>query len=1833
MRSSVEFACVWAVLASLSTVTTARGQEAFSGFTGDVSAKVSLSHTAMEPKVGDPIYPVNGEVKIDLVDFSVPSVGFPFAFDRHYKSMVAYNGPLGHRWDFSFNARFETNIDNGVTRILSYDGTGRVDLYTPRSGSSPVVYDGPTGRYDTFAYDSSVSRWVRTSKDGFRFEYDVYTSGAVTKGRVRYLRDLNGNATEVVFPSASPVSSNPDTKIEKVKDTQGREYPFTYDSNNRLQFIEDYGSPARKIKFEYDSYGDLTKVTALHGETGAKVTTYTYNSSTASDPYRHLLLTITDPKENAQSTPKPFVRNYYTANTMQCFAQEYGPGADSLDSGTPSPAFTLSQGSSPGPKTTTVVDRAGTGIKYYFDVNNLLTKKEWLHGTNPAWTYSYDTKFNLIGLTKPNGAREEYTYDTNANLLTQKSTDASGANALTTSYEYDISRYHVLTKSTDAAGVVDTFAYDTRANLLTHVHDAGSGRLNLTTSCTYLSGSRYLLDTVTDPRGKVIDFNYDGDYRPYTVQADTGGLAIQTGAYLYDQFGNVTTAKDALAHETTFEVDRANRVTKRIAPTPLSYEEKYYFDLTDNLTKVETQNAASDWFTVDLEYDLLDRLTKRIEDVQGATRRTTEYAYDQEDRITSVTTPTGDVFTAEYDAFGLRTKAIDAAGTGYAASRTFEYDTNFRLTKAIEPKSSSHYTKFYYDHHDRMTKTENALGHYAVTEYGPDHLPDAVAAYRSGGVELSRSTFAYDSANRQTKSEAKIYTSGGSAVGDGWITSEYVFDPAGNVLTTKDENNNLTICTYDGLGRISVCQDAIGSKVTFTYDALGNILTKKEEEKQGGVSGFDTYLWRFEYDNLNRVTKAYDPANFASLYTFDHRSNLVTTENPNGWKSFFAYDELGRGITARVQYSGTNELTTRTEFDHNDRVTKVWDAKNYATTYAYDRLSRCTTQTFADSGVRAFTYDVNSNVLTTTDQNGTQVFGAYDLLNRLTNRTFALATHVRGEDTAQTYAYDGLGRLTSAGDTDSLVLYTYNTASLVETETMRYGVGNTGSGGKVVTWSYDDQGRVSTLLYPGATATDGKLTYAYDELNRMTKVDRQLTSTTTKTLGTWDYKGGRLLKRTNGNGTWVDVSYDSRKLPTSVAHKRTDSSTTESILTAEYAYDSAGHVTTEGLKHYLNNGSLHQDKGFTFLYDKAYRLTKSYREVPASELGQDPPTNYATKLVYTLDANGNRVTVATTPKSGSTTNDVYTANSTNAYSNVTWNGTSEGFGYDLTGDRTSAAGARSWQFDFDHHLVALQIDEAEHSAYLYDALGRRIEKQFQYDGLEYEYRKRFFFAGGSLIQEYDVIDDSPGEAVRLEIEYFWGAAGAEPVYIRKYDPDLSTLEQEGYYHQNAQGSVYALTGVDAAANIVETYRYSEFGELQHIYATDTTTDLSASFGNKWFHRCNYYDHEVTYVASGQALYGGPSNKAFDPEQNAPISRVGGDADAGGNPDPAGASHRNDPDWFGSDQITQWIPPTGITDSRRGGSDEEWICSPPPPPEMPCAGCPMSAPNGVEQDTKSERKSLATSAIQSPGGMDPISFAITGGVTHYVGIAGRGEPFVLPPHGPLNNPTEPESSGGRSWWRRVFFGEAAQLIIMAVGFIPGVGDAVEIGYMTLQLLAGEITGVQYAIGVGCSAVGSGLMLMKGTVAAAGAIVGGVAALQAGKKAASEVVEEVAENVAKEAGDCVVKQGGRHGSKATRDHVDQVAGELEADGWTVTNRGGKEGFKEEYLPPLDGGRKGGSYPDITATKDGKTLRVNTVDTKADGVTPTGREARNADRIRSQRPNDELILIPKPKPRPRG
>ena len=109
----------------------------------------------------------------------------------------------------------------------------------------------------------------------------------------------------------------------------------------------------------------------------------------------------------------------------------------------------------------------------------------------------------------------------------------------------------------------------------------------------------------------------------------------------------------------------------------------------------------------------------------------------------------------------------------------------------------------------------------------------------------------------------------------------------------------------------------------------------------------------------------------------------------------------------------------------------------------------------------------------------------------------------------------------------------------------------------------------------------------------------------------------------------------------------------------------------------------------------------------------------------------------------------------------------------------------------------------------------------------------------------------------------------------------------------------------------------------------------------------------------------------------------------------------------------------------------------------------------------------------------------------------------------------------------------------------------------------------------------------------------------------------------------EKGGRLGNESTRKQNEAIADYLESRGFKIIGGGGKR--REEYLPAMNEGNKGskgGNYVDVTVKKGDVKLRINTVDTYADGKTPTTREQIAANLINKKLKVGEMpiILIPK-------
>ena len=81
-------------------------------------------------------------------------------------------------------------------------------------------------------------------------------------------------------------------------------------------------------------------------------------------------------------------------------------------------------------------------------------------------------------------------------------------------------------------------------------------------------------------------------------------------------------------------------------------------------------------------------------------------------------------------------------------------------------------------------------------------------------------------------------------------TRSYVYDAAGNIIATSDEQDNTTQFEYDALNRLVKTVDSLGYEIKRKYDNRGNLI-EIQDPNQG--------ITFYEYDKNNRQVKSHPP--------------------------------------------------------------------------------------------------------------------------------------------------------------------------------------------------------------------------------------------------------------------------------------------------------------------------------------------------------------------------------------------------------------------------------------------------------------------------------------------------------------------------------------------------------------------------------------------------------------------------------------------------------------------------------------------------------------------------------------------------------------------------------------------------------------------------------------------------------------------------------------------------------------------------------------------------------------------------------------------------------------
>ncbi len=880
---------------------------------------------------------------------------------------------------------------------------------------------------------------------------------------------------------------------------------------------------------------------------------------------------------------------------------------------------------------------------------------------------------------------------------------------------------------------------------------------------------------------------------------------------------------------------------------------------------------AGEFVRIDFTYDANRQLalTRYGEATNGNQPTNTMLTlYDERDlpfqRIRAAGDPEQSTTQFDYDGNGNRT-VIREGLEDTPRVTVLEYDGYNRPTRSTDPMGNQ--TAYDYDANGNR-----------VAERVDGELNDVAGS--SGNVRLSETSHVYDPQDRRITTAFAFFDTqtqsdlpGGQQVGQS--IALFAYSDNSQVISVTDDNGHAETTVYDTANRRGVVTDAKGNSVAYAYDANSNVVSRTEVDKSDLGNADEVFVSTHSYDGLDRLIETVDNDQNTVQFRYDSRDNLtkvvdsIRPINPTdpGNVTRHTYDGLNRrtATTHILTDDGTGTgnpagvIVTAQTWDDSSRLTVVADDNGNASAYTYDPLDRRITQTFADGSAHQREYDVHGNRTQLIDPNGTVVDYTYDLLNRLTQRDIAPGPGVSADTTQESYQYDGLSRLVRAEDDDSVVTRQYDSLNGVVQEMLTIAPGGPSETSGIVLATYDGERNRLTSTYPSGRV----VTSTYDDLHRV-----QAIADGAGIIGSFDYVGTCRVERRSivANNTRTDYAYDNVKRMVGTTHTFDPDGAGTVIDERSYAWDRMSNKTSRADLRPGGPQLVHDYK-----YDSIYRL----RDVNVT----DPSQTVVRATTYQLDGVGNRADVIGTPDDGTSVG-TYTLASgpprhdleMNQYTATPQSGRTydtrgnlltiglgdtasfvaclTGPGSAITVDgcaafdtnpdlhvdlrdiaefqRTfvsSTGPAARLTYDYADRMVEyLDIATGQRHTYAYDALGRRIARIADADGVADQ--TRYFYDGWQVVEEQDGA----------------GASRATYVYGRGID-DVLNMQRDGadrYFHNDDLFSVMAVT--DAAGVVVERYDYLDYGQPQ-ITDADGTPLAQSAIGNVYLFTGRRFDPE------------------------------------------------------------------------------------------------------------------------------------------------------------------------------------------------------------------------------------------------------------------------------------------------------------------------------------------------------------------------------------------------------
>ncbi len=902
----------------------------------------------------------------------------------------------------------------------------------------------------------------------------------------------------------------------------------------------------------------------------------------------------------------------------------------------------------------------------------------------------------------------------------------------------------------------------------------------------------YVIESITTPLGEKIEYAYQTGLTGQAISVDYEEVKTHVKGVLVFASSPVVTKKVVNEGNNKRIFVMAYPLKQYFANTiyAVSFPNKTYFQPTSDTDP----NAKSYYFataTVDNPIQIQDEIHEfqnglPIKKMQGIHETTTEWDFVKNVPTKVTQKKNGAVQTeqlTEYGAYNNPTRVtLKKAGANFSIQDTTYYsDTGYTNQNLLRLVQMSKATDVATGISRASYMTYTAQGKPFESYEGPD----------TSGRKLK--TLSYDGQGR-VSSETSYGPGGNPVVNYSYVqtatqyivtqtlngkSSEQTYElNAGNLVKSKNANNQNTLYAYDDYGRqttttypdgttdtISYSSDlktttamSGGRTVAKTVDSLGRTVLEdfpagEEDVKYdyyfggtvGRISKQINGIWAvkkwYAYDSYLRKTHAVNMDFGRTIFTYNDANNTVIVTDPLGRTSQQNADELGRTITSTDTANGI------TSFIYNafGETLTITDPRKLTHKTDYDNFGRINATYHTNTNVvRSIpTYDKGAIISTQINDKSGSPFRAYgygyDTEGRL--KTTSLAGTVR-----ETLTYDessrenGNGQLTSAETPDAISRYDYDAMGRIKKETTVLKPYNTKT--YVVETQYNaTNGNVSATIFP-----DGKtIAYAYDTNQRVNAI-----SYDARSIAGYEYNAnGTIKKITLGNGFTIDYSYAKDVLLSQILVKDTAGAT---FYKQDYTYDGVGRMTTNRHWDYFNRNG-HPDVQWGYSYTNKDELktvtvanqvnythnydangnhtrfeTRNNRTLGGDNITIDPNTDQITekrqndgrKITFSYDAEGNMTDKTRRQNNGNPA----------AYSLH--------YDYNYQGQLLTAAmdGVTKGQFYYNHkrqRVMANTADKTEGQGikwYYWDASDRIIGEGHEKNG---DYVNRYIYSGNEKI--------------------------------------------------------------------------------------------------------------------------------------------------------------------------------------------------------------------------------------------------------------------------------------------------------------------------------------------------------------------------------------------------------------------------------------------------------------------------------------------------------------------